>query len=81
MERQYGVWKRRFACISEPLRCDLQNAQKIIVATAVLHNLALTLGDAYEEDFVEPEDNPTTYLQTSVAGIAKRNSIIANFFS
>ncbi|XP_071042737.1 uncharacterized protein [Parasteatoda tepidariorum] len=49
VERQYGIWKRRFACLDAPLRCKLQNVQKIIVATAVLHNLALTMGDHTEE--------------------------------
>ncbi|GFR14643.1 nuclease HARBI1 [Trichonephila clavata] len=45
IERQYGVWKKRFSCIDTPFRCSLETAQTAIVATAVLHNLALSLGD------------------------------------
>ncbi|GFR28436.1 nuclease HARBI1 [Trichonephila clavata] len=50
IERQYGVWKKRFSCIDTPFRCSLEAAQTVIVATAVLHNLALSLGDYEDED-------------------------------
>ncbi|KAJ4444991.1 hypothetical protein ANN_06790 [Periplaneta americana] len=41
VERQYGVWKRRFPVLSMGLRCHLQNMSNIIVSTAVLHNIAI----------------------------------------
>jgi len=52
----YGVWKRRFPIIKS-LRTDFLLSQKIIIATAVLFNIARILGD---EDFEEEdldEDN------------------------
>lgn len=40
VERTFGIWKRRFPCLSTGLRCKLPLAQDIIIATAVLHNIA-----------------------------------------
>ncbi|GFV35825.1 nuclease HARBI1 [Trichonephila clavipes] len=35
VERQYGVWKKRFSCIDTPFRCSLETAETVIVAAAV----------------------------------------------
>ncbi|GFW90076.1 putative nuclease HARBI1 [Trichonephila clavipes] len=82
VERQYGVWKKRFSCIDTPFRCSLETAQTVIVATAVLHNLALSLGD-YEDDDSRPLQQDDTMVNHSQehGGIAKRNAIVANFFN
>jgi len=40
VERVFGVWKRRFPVLSLGIRVKIQTAQDIIVATAVLHNIA-----------------------------------------
>lgn len=40
IERYYGVLKRRFPVLSLGMRLALQTAQDVIVATAVLHNVA-----------------------------------------
>ncbi|KAK5648158.1 hypothetical protein RI129_003050 [Pyrocoelia pectoralis] len=40
VERQYGVWKRRFPSLAMGLRTSLDTTQAIIVAAAVLHNIA-----------------------------------------
>ncbi|XP_054720588.1 uncharacterized protein LOC129230211 [Uloborus diversus] len=81
VERQYGVWKKRCACIAESMRCQLQNSQTIIVATAVLHNIAIILGDSYDEGNFTPgvQDGPVNH-NTHHAGMAKRNAIVANYF-
>lgn len=39
VERMFGVWKRRFPCLSNGLRTKVQTTLPIIVATAVLHNI------------------------------------------
>ncbi|XP_042905121.1 putative nuclease HARBI1 [Parasteatoda tepidariorum] len=80
VERQYGIWKRRFACLDVPFRCKLQNVQKIIVATAVLHNLALTMGDHIEEKKSVSDDDVRNNTH-QLAGITKRNTIVTNFFN
>lgn len=40
VERQYGVWKRRFPALAMGLRLNLDTTQAVIVSTAVLHNVA-----------------------------------------
>ncbi|XP_055918560.1 putative nuclease HARBI1 [Eupeodes corollae] len=41
VERSYGVWKRRFPVLATGLRCRLDTVQSVIVACAVLHNIAI----------------------------------------
>lgn len=41
VERAFGVLKRRFAYLGKKMRTSLRNAKHIIVAAAVLHNLAV----------------------------------------
>jgi len=64
VERQYGIWKRRFPALKLGMRVDVDNALPIVVATAVLHNMALGAGEA-----VPPDD---TELQQMLA--AQRSS-------
>ncbi|XP_039293495.1 putative nuclease HARBI1 [Nilaparvata lugens] len=40
IERMFGVWKRRFPAMALGLRLNLENSFPVIVATAVLHNVA-----------------------------------------
>lgn len=43
VERQYGVWKRRFPILSQGIRLEVETAMTVIVATAVLHNIAIDM--------------------------------------
>lgn len=40
IERLFGIWKRRFPVLSLGLRVQLDKVMAIIIATAVLHNVA-----------------------------------------
>ena len=40
IERSIGVWKRRFPILAKKIRVSINTVPNIIVATAVLHNLA-----------------------------------------
>ncbi|XP_047541838.1 putative nuclease HARBI1, partial [Vanessa atalanta] len=40
IERCIGVWKRRFPILALKCRLKVQNLQAVIIATAVLHNIA-----------------------------------------
>jgi hypothetical protein len=40
VERCFGVWKRRFACLSMKLRTKIDTTSKVVLACAVLHNVA-----------------------------------------
>lgn len=50
MERTYGIWKRRFPCLSRGLSTKLLCCTTVVVACAVLHNLALIFNDELPED-------------------------------
>lgn len=45
VERSYGVWKRRFPILAKGINVHVKFVQSIIVATAVLHNIALHFGE------------------------------------
>lgn len=45
VERSYGAWKRRFPILSRGIGTKVSTAMTIIVACAVLHNIAREFGD------------------------------------
>lgn len=49
VERKYGVWKRRFPILSQGIKVDVDTAMVIIVATAVLHNMAIEMNEVMPE--------------------------------
>jgi len=68
----YGVWKRRFP-ILKALRTDFELSQKIIVATAVLFNMARMFGDEFDDiDDDEEEDDDDDDLEDDDHRIQER---------
>jgi nuclease HARBI1 len=61
VERQYGVWKRRFPILSVGIKVNIDTAMTIIVATAVLHNFAIMMNETPfendENELFEANDN------------------------
>lgn len=57
VERTFGIWKRRFPCLSKGLNTKLLTSTTIVVACAVLHNLSLILNDKLEEEEEEEREN------------------------
>lgn len=55
IERLFGVWKRRFPILSRGIRCKIEFAQMIIVACAVLHNIAVQQNEEHFDDDVNME--------------------------
>jgi hypothetical protein len=53
VERQYGVWKRRFPVLQIGMRLKIATVLNIIVAIAVLHNLALIENEEIPEEWLE----------------------------
>lgn len=92
----YGIWKRRFPVLSMGLRVRIQNALTIIIATAVLHNIAIQTNDiippadyTLHEYFAERiQRNPRINDNVPVlniyddppTAIAFRNAVIAHHF-
>jgi len=69
VERQYGLWKRRFPVLQKGMAQDPQAILNIIVATAVLHNIAIDMrepapaegADELEEVELNPVENEQDY--------------------
>lgn len=85
VERSYGVWKRRFPILSLGMRVSLDHSKAIIVATAVLHNLAI---EEHEEEPPHEMDVQEVDIPVPVANVGMvreqnrmRASLILNHFS
>ncbi|CAH1381977.1 unnamed protein product, partial [Tenebrio molitor] len=45
VERSYGVWKRRFPVLALGIRLKRNRLEAVIIATAVLHNIACHMSE------------------------------------
>ena len=86
MERTYGVSKRRFPCLSRGLTTKLLCSTTIIVACAVLHNMALPFNDVLLEDdeFPKEEEDELPAVPPQwppLEGFATREALIARMFN
>ncbi|XP_046389324.1 putative nuclease HARBI1 [Ischnura elegans] len=81
-ERAIGVWKRRFPCLSLGLRTTINTTLSVIVATAILNNLAIIPDDHIDDvdDFGEAEDQAIEENPNAL-GNAVRNTIIDTYFN
>lgn len=64
VERTFGVWKRRFPVLALGIRLKLSSVEAVIVATAVLHNIAMERGEDVPE--VSEEEMAAIELSESV---------------
>ena len=85
VERVFGIMKRRFSVLATPIRTKLASRSDIIVATAILHNIAVRNNLPLEEGpdvRMEVNNNiPEPDHQNNVAaGQARRAEIAARFF-
>lgn len=83
IECTFGVWKRRFPILSIPIRVKLSTVPHLIVATAVLHNYALTQNDTsfFDDSFTQDADASDTEDENSnLAGISERDTFVRRFF-
>ncbi|XP_045137992.1 putative nuclease HARBI1 [Portunus trituberculatus] len=85
IEWAFGVWKRRFSCLGKTMQICLENNKAVIVATAVLHNIAIQQqvrmpdGDPDFNNDDDPEEyNPDGRGQAT--GNAARQRYIRDFF-
>nr|XP_012224567.1 PREDICTED: putative nuclease HARBI1 [Linepithema humile] len=86
VERTYGIWKRRFPCLSRGLGTKLLCSTTIVIACSVLHNLALIFRDELPED--EENDPHDEYEEVPVdpphwqpgEGFAARQALIERLF-
>lgn len=45
VERQYGVWKRRFPILSRGIQVDVNTSMVIIILTTVLYNICIEMNE------------------------------------
>jgi len=86
VERIFGIWKRRFPCLSKGLQTKLITSTTIIIACAVLHNLSLIYNDVMEaeeeEENINQDDEvlPLPPHWQPADGFLVRNAVIERLF-
>ncbi|XP_029039380.1 uncharacterized protein LOC114874350 isoform X1 [Osmia bicornis bicornis] len=87
VERTFGVWKRRFPCLTRGLTTKFLCSTTTVIAYAVLHNLALIFNDiVVEEDEIENQNEDGEELLGNVEnvngidGFATREALIVRMF-
>ena len=61
VERSFGVLKRRFACLSEKARTELETTKKLIMSCAILHNIAIDQRIPLLDKLQPPQHNGRWY--------------------
>lgn len=88
VERQYGVWKRRFPVLALGMRMRLRKIQSVIVACAVLHNVCIEFEGLEPEPPNDPEIpqviiddiNDEPGFQRLGNGQTARDQLLADYF-
>lgn len=87
VERTFGIWKRRFPCLSRGLQTKLLTSTTIVMACAVLHNLSLIFNDTLEEEEEEEVKNTNEHDEVPLMphwqpadGFLVRNAVIERLF-
>ncbi|XP_067208392.1 putative nuclease HARBI1 [Linepithema humile] len=88
IERAFGVWKRRFPILAIGMRLSIVTIQAIIIATAVLHNIARQMHDPDPpvnldiEQLIETLENDENEIAAlnNVRGDTARRVLIDTYF-
>ncbi|XP_031327365.1 putative nuclease HARBI1 [Photinus pyralis] len=72
IERTFGIWKRKFPILSLGLRNKLPMCQDIIVATAIIHNIARDQNEAMELDDIEIDQDNNVIAPVNVENNARQ---------
>lgn len=91
IERCFGIWKRRFPILAFGIRLKLYKVEAIVVACAVLHNIAILLNEelpllsAEEEAAIDLVNNINVQPIGDVTGVninnTTRQQLIREYFS
>lgn len=82
IERLFGMWKRRFPCLSVGMRLSPERCVVVIVACAVLHNFSISQSDFDSDLQVNDDDGiqENANADNDAQGHVKRQMIIQNHF-
>ncbi|XP_062596055.1 putative nuclease HARBI1 [Saccostrea cucullata] len=81
IERTFGRLKRRFHVLHSEIRMKPDRACRIIIACAVLHNIAINLGEPEDEDEVEEDQPQVPAFQGQQDGRGVRDYVTQHYFS
>ncbi|KAJ0172545.1 hypothetical protein K1T71_011684 [Dendrolimus kikuchii] len=83
VESLFGVWKKRFPCLQKGLATKLSTTANIIIACAVLHNIAVEVNDIFELDEIENLLDNSNAQPTRMSTIGTSDGLVlrANIFS
>ena len=84
IERCFGIWKKRFPCLQLGLRTNINNSLAIIVATAVLHNMAMQRSeriDLFSDIRDDSDEFVGEVMSYDAGGFARRRSLLSTHFS
>lgn len=68
VERTFGIWKRKFPILSAGMRNKLETCQNIIIATAIIHNIARDNNEEvqfYDDDNEEHQEAVDENIQNN----------------
>ncbi|XP_060083823.1 putative nuclease HARBI1 [Ylistrum balloti] len=84
IERTFGIWKMRFRCLFKGLTLSPERSTRVIMSTALLHNICmkkqLPCEDVSDENDDPEEDIQDQYQPDSQSGIQARENVIATTF-
>ncbi|KAK5638904.1 hypothetical protein RI129_013199 [Pyrocoelia pectoralis] len=91
IERCFGIWKRRFPILAFGIRLQLRKVESVVIATAVLHNIACLLNEDLppiteeEEAAIDFVNNIEVGRVRDAAGLNQnnrvRNQLIHDYFN
>ena len=83
VEQTFGLWKRRFHVLHGEVRLATKSVPKLIAACAVLHNLAIELGQPEPSQRLQEEQQPeeVPYEGPDANGAAYRAHMTEAYFS
>jgi len=89
VERSYSVWKKRFPVLAVGINMKFESVESILVATAVLHNIACYFGEQTPrvthqlEQVIDLSTFSTrgTVNNVNECGTLKRNKLVRYFES
>ncbi|CAG4975132.1 unnamed protein product [Colias eurytheme] len=77
VERLFGVLKRRFPCLQKGMGLKIKNIPPVIVACAVLHNIAISRSDElWDEDISLPYVEEEFMVQQPIGLETNQNFIV-----
>lgn len=81
VERMFGVWKKKFPCLSRKLSNKVRTTTRIIAACAVLHNIGILHDNAFVEDeAIEIDPVPVQNAENNMRHMAVRQAFIERHF-